>query len=150
MRLYKLKRIESHITGYCHYTTVGLVKSTRMSEADRDAAGRGALRTALLGAGGDLPHLELNASRTAARTDATGEPILMLEQNRALWDQIQIRRGMQALERARQLGGADGSYTLQAAIIACHSEAESAADTDWSRIAGLYAQLVVVVPTCCR
>jgi len=74
----------------------------------------------------------------------------MLEQNRALWDQIQIRRGMQALERARQLGGADGSYTLQAAIIACHSEAESAADTDWSRIAGLYAQLVVVVPTCCR
>ena len=70
---------------------------------------------------GLLALMELNASRTAARTDAAGEPILLLEQNRALWDQLQIRRGMQALGRARELGGAGGFYALQAAIIACHA-----------------------------
>src|SRR5213593_1132006 len=69
---------------------------------------------------GLLALMELNASRTAARTDAAGEPILLLDQNRALWDQFQIRRGMQALDRARELGGAGGFYALQAAIIACH------------------------------
>ena len=89
--------------------------------------------------------MELNASRAAARTDAAGEPILMLDQNRALWDQLQIRRGMQALRRARELGGASGFYTLQAAIIACHAEATTADETDWSRIAGLYAELTAVV-----
>jgi RNA polymerase sigma factor (sigma-70 family) len=94
---------------------------------------------------GLLALMELNASRAAARTDAAGEPILMLDQNRALWDQIQIRRGMQALGRARELGGAGGSYALQAAIIACHSEAGTAADTDWPRIAGFYAELGAVV-----
>jgi RNA polymerase sigma factor (sigma-70 family) len=94
---------------------------------------------------GLLALMELNASRTAARTDAAGEPILMLDQNRALWDQIQIRRGMQALGRARELGGAGGSYALQAAIIACHAEAGTAGDTDWARIAGFYAALGAVV-----
>ena len=94
---------------------------------------------------GLLALMELNASRTAARTDAAGEPILMLDQNRALWDQFQIRRGMQALGRARELGGAGGFYALQAAIIACHAEARTADDTDWSRIAGLYAELAAVV-----
>src|ERR1700737_1441382 len=94
---------------------------------------------------GLLALMELNASRTAARTDAAGEPILMLEQNRALWDQLQIRRGMQALGRARELGGADGFYALQAAIIACHAQAMTADDTDWSRISGLYAELVKLV-----
>jgi predicted RNA polymerase sigma factor len=94
---------------------------------------------------GLLALMELNASRTAARTDAVGEPILMLEQNRALWDQVQIRRGMQALGRARELGGAGGVYALQAAIIACHAQARTAGDTDWSRIAGLYAELAAVV-----
>jgi RNA polymerase sigma factor (sigma-70 family) len=94
---------------------------------------------------GLLALMELNASRTAARTDAAGEPILMLDQNRALWDQIQIRRGMQALGRARELGGAGGSYALQAAIIACHAEAGTAGDTDWSRIAGFYAELAAVM-----
>jgi predicted RNA polymerase sigma factor len=89
--------------------------------------------------------MELNASRTAARTDAAGEPILMLEQNRALWDQFQIRRGMQALGRARELGGAGGFYALQAAIVACHAQARTAGDTDWSRIAGLYRELSAVV-----
>jgi RNA polymerase sigma factor (sigma-70 family) len=94
---------------------------------------------------GLLALMELNASRTAARTDAVGEPILMLDQNRALWDQPQIRRGMQALGRARELGGAGGFYVLQAAIIACHSQARTAGDTDWSRIAGFYAELAAVV-----
>ncbi|TIN17753.1 MAG: sigma-70 family RNA polymerase sigma factor, partial [Mesorhizobium sp.] len=94
---------------------------------------------------GLLALMELNASRTAARTDAEGEPILMLDQNRALWDQLQIRRGMQALGRARELGGAGGIHALQAAIIACHAQARRASDTDWSRIAGLYAELVAVV-----
>jgi RNA polymerase sigma factor (sigma-70 family) len=94
---------------------------------------------------GLLALMELNASRAAARTDAAGEPILMLDQNRALWDQIHIRRGMQALGRARELGGAGGSYALQAAIIACHAEAETAGDTDWLRIAGFYAALGAVV-----
>ena len=89
--------------------------------------------------------MELNASRTAARTDAAGEPILMLDQNRALWDRLQIRRGMQALARARELGGAGGFYALQAAIIACHAEAERADMTDWSRISGFYAELAALV-----
>jgi len=94
---------------------------------------------------GLLALMELNASRAAARTDAAGEPILLLDQNRALWDQLQIRRGMQALGRARELGGAGAAYTLQAAIVACHAQARTAADTDWSRIAGLYAELAAGV-----
>jgi RNA polymerase sigma factor (sigma-70 family) len=93
---------------------------------------------------GLLALMELNASRTAARTDAAGEPILLLDQNRALWDRLQIRRGMQALGRARELGGAGGFYALQAAIIACHAEASTAAQTDWSRISGLYAELAAL------
>jgi RNA polymerase sigma factor (sigma-70 family) len=96
---------------------------------------------------GLLALMELNASRAAARTDAAGEPILLLEQNRALWDQFQIRRGMQALARARELGGAKGFYALQAAIVACHAEARTADDTDWPRIAALYAELVAVMPS---
>ena len=94
---------------------------------------------------GLLALMELNASRTAARTGAAGEPILMLDQNRALWDQLQIRRGMQALGRARHLGGASGFYALQAAIIACHAQATRAGETDWPLIAGLYAELASVV-----
>src|SRR5262245_19685887 len=94
---------------------------------------------------GLLALMELNASRTAARTDAAGEPILMLDQNRALWDQFQIRRGMQALGRARELGGAGGFYALQAAIVACHAQARTASDTDWPRIAEIYAELAAIV-----
>jgi predicted RNA polymerase sigma factor len=96
---------------------------------------------------GLLALMELNASRAAARTDATGEPILLLEQNRALWDQLQIRRGMQALARTRELGGGKGFYALQAAIVACHAEARTADYTDWPRIAALYAELVVLMPS---
>jgi RNA polymerase sigma factor (sigma-70 family) len=93
---------------------------------------------------GLLALMELNASRTAARTDSAGEPILLLDQNRALWDRLQIRRGMQALGRARELGGAGGFYALQAAIIACHAEASTAAQTEWSRISELYAELAAL------
>ena len=94
---------------------------------------------------GLLALMELNASRTAARTDAAGEPILLLDQDRALWDQLQIRRGLQALGRAHELGGAGGFYSLQAAIIACHAEATAADETDWPRISGLYAELAALV-----
>ena len=92
---------------------------------------------------GMLALMELNASRTAARTDAAGEPVLLPEQNRARWDQLQIRRGLQALARARDLGGAGGFYTLQAAIVACHAQASTADATDWPRIAALYVELAV-------
>ena len=94
---------------------------------------------------GLLALMELNASRTAARTDAAGEPILLLDQNRALWDQLQIRRGLQALGRARELGGASGCYALQAAIVACHAQATTADETDWPHISGLYAELAALV-----
>jgi RNA polymerase sigma factor (sigma-70 family) len=94
---------------------------------------------------GLLALMELNASRTAARTDGAGEPVLMLDQNRALWDQLQIRRGLQALGRAGELGGAGGFYALQAAIVACHAQAAQAGDTDWPRISGLYAELTALV-----
>jgi RNA polymerase sigma factor (sigma-70 family) len=94
---------------------------------------------------GLLALMELNASRTAARTNAVGEPVLLLEQNRALWDQLQIRRGMQALYRARELGGAGGFYALQATIIACHAEAATADETNWPRISALYSELAKLV-----
>src|SRR3982075_431201 len=94
---------------------------------------------------GLLALMELNASRTAARTDHAGEPILLLEQNRALWDPLQTPRGMQALGRAHELGGAGGFYALQAALIACHAQAMTADDTDWPRISGLYAELAALV-----
>jgi RNA polymerase sigma factor (sigma-70 family) len=96
---------------------------------------------------GLLALMELNASRTAARTDALGEPILLPDQNRALWDRLQIRRGLRALARARELGGSDGFYVLQAAIVACHAEASTAADTNWPRIATLYAELAARAPS---
>jgi RNA polymerase sigma factor (sigma-70 family) len=94
---------------------------------------------------GLLALMELNASRIVARTDGNGEPILLMEQNRALWDQLQIRRGMLALARARQLGGAGGFYALQAAIVACHAQAGSPDETPWPRIAELYAELAALV-----
>jgi RNA polymerase sigma-70 factor, ECF subfamily len=85
--------------------------------------------------------LEIQASRARARVGPSGEPILLLEQNRALWDQLLIRRGLAALERAEKLGGARGPYALQAAIAACHARALAPEETDWGRIARLYAEL---------
>lgn len=96
---------------------------------------------------GLLALMALNASRTAARTDAAGEPVLMLDQDRGLWDLLQIKQGLKALKRAQDLGGAGGFYALQAAIIACHAQAPTAADTDWLRIAALYAELTRVAPS---
>ncbi|HTM19774.1 MAG TPA: RNA polymerase sigma factor [Kofleriaceae bacterium] len=91
--------------------------------------------------------MEIQASRTAARTGPDGQPILLLEQNRARWDRLLIRRGLDALARAEALGGAHGPYALQAAIAACHARAATAADTDWVRIAALYAALAQVQPS---
>lgn len=84
--------------------------------------------------------MEIQASRSAARVDAQGRPVLLLEQDRARWDQLLVRRGLAALDRARALGG-EGPYALQAAIAACHARARQAADTDWAQIAALYGIL---------
>lgn len=91
--------------------------------------------------------MEIQASRATARVAAGGEPILLLEQNRALWDQLLIRRGLAALERAEALGGAGGAYALQAAIAACHARARVAEETDWAGIAALYARLAALTPS---
>jgi RNA polymerase sigma-70 factor, ECF subfamily len=91
--------------------------------------------------------MEIQASRSGARVRASGEPILLLDQNRARWDQLLIRRGLNALARAEALGTAPGPYTLQAAIAACHARARTAEDTDWARIAALYAALVQLTPS---
>jgi RNA polymerase sigma-70 factor (ECF subfamily) len=91
--------------------------------------------------------MEIQASRAGARTGPSGEPILLLDQNRALWDQLLIRRGLAALERAEKLGGARGPYALQAAIAACHARARLAAETDWPRIVTLYEDLGQLTPS---
>lgn len=91
--------------------------------------------------------MEIQASRSAARVGPGGEPILLLEQNRARWDQLLIRRGLSALMRAEALGGAMGVYALQAAIAACHARAHSAEETDWPRIAALYQVLANQAPS---
>src|SRR6187455_2057862 len=91
--------------------------------------------------------LEIQASRSAARTRPNGEPVLLLEQDRARWDRLLIRRGLQALERAERLGGALGPYALQAAIAACHARANTADATDWPRIVALYDALASLAPS---
>jgi RNA polymerase sigma factor (sigma-70 family) len=91
--------------------------------------------------------MEIQASRAAARTGPAGEPILLLDQDRARWDQLLIGRGLAALERSEQLGASPGPYALQAAIAACHARARAAADTDWRRIAALYAELAQINPS---
>jgi RNA polymerase sigma factor (sigma-70 family) len=91
--------------------------------------------------------MEIQASRSAARVGPSGEPILLLEQNRARWDQLLIRRGLAALERAEALGGAQGPYALQGAIAACHARARTPDATDWARIAGLYDALARLAPS---
>jgi RNA polymerase sigma factor (sigma-70 family) len=91
--------------------------------------------------------MEIQASRARARVDPSGEPVLLLDQNRALWDQLLIRRGLASLERADRLGGGNGPYTLQGAIAACHARARTADETDWARIVSLYDRLVGFVPS---
>jgi RNA polymerase sigma-70 factor, ECF subfamily len=91
--------------------------------------------------------MEIQASRSHARVGPSGEPILLLDQNRALWDQLLIRRGFAALERAEKLGGGRGPYALQAAIAACHAGALTAEETDWARIVTVYEELARIAPS---
>jgi RNA polymerase sigma-70 factor, ECF subfamily len=91
--------------------------------------------------------MELQASRARARTTPAGEPVLLLDQDRARWDRLLIGRGLAALARAQALGGGLGPYGLQAAISACHARARTPADTDWAGIAALYAELARLVPS---
>ena len=94
-----------------------------------------------------LALMEIQASRLAARAGPDGKFVPLTEQNRARWDQLLIRRGLKALARVEALGGADGSYALQAALAACHARARRAEDTDWTRIATLYDRLRQVMPS---
>ena len=91
--------------------------------------------------------MELQASRMAARLDAAGRPVLLLDQDRARWDGVLVRRGLAALERAARIGAPRASYVLQAEIAACHARAHRAELTDWRRIADLYGELAVVQPS---
>ena len=91
--------------------------------------------------------MEIQASRLRARTGPSGEPVLLLDQDRSCWDHVLVRRGLAALERAEKLGGALGPYALQAAIAACHARARTAAETDWARIAALYDALAQIAPS---
>ncbi|HET7765327.1 MAG TPA: RNA polymerase sigma factor [Burkholderiales bacterium] len=91
--------------------------------------------------------LEIQSSRLRARLGPTGDPILLLDQDRSRWDQLLIRRGLQALQRAEALGGAYGPYTVQAAIAACHARARSPEETDWTRITALYDALAQLTPS---
>jgi RNA polymerase sigma factor (sigma-70 family) len=104
------------------------------SEGEREVHGLAAL-------------LEIQASRLAARVNAQGEPILLLEQDRNIWDRLLIGRGMAALARAAVLPGEPGPYELQAAIAACHARAARAADTDWARIVAIYDRLLANMPS---
>jgi predicted RNA polymerase sigma factor len=91
--------------------------------------------------------MEIQASRARARVGPSGEPIRLFDQNRALWDRLLIRRGLAALARAEALGGARGSYALEAAIAACHARARTPEETDWARIVELYAELAERSPS---
>jgi RNA polymerase sigma factor (sigma-70 family) len=91
--------------------------------------------------------MEIQASRLRARLSPSGDPIVLLDQNRALWDQLLIRRGLAALERAEKIGGARGSYTLQAAIAACHARARTPEQTDWQQMVRLYTELAQLRPS---
>ncbi len=91
--------------------------------------------------------MELQASRLGARVGRTGEPILLLDQDRSRWDHLLIRRGLAALQRAEALGGSLGPYALQAAIAACHAQARTAEETDWTRITALYDGLAQLTPS---
>ncbi|MFN2386863.1 MAG: RNA polymerase sigma factor [Thermoanaerobaculia bacterium] len=91
--------------------------------------------------------MEIQASRSHSRTGPSGEPILLMDQDRRRWDPLLIRRGLAALERAETLGGADGPYALQAAIAACHARARAPEETDWARIAALYETLARAAPS---
>jgi predicted RNA polymerase sigma factor len=91
--------------------------------------------------------MEIQASRLRARVGPSGGPVLLLDQDRARWDRLLIRRGLAALERAEALASSPGPHALQAAIAACHARARTAAETDWPRIVSLYGALAQVAPS---
>jgi len=133
--------------GYAATAGEDLIRPALCAEAQR-------LGRILAGVASDEPEvfgllalMEIQASRLPARTAPDGAPVLLTEQNRARWDQLLIRRGLAALQRAEALGGVDGWYALQAAIAACHARARRFADTDWTRIAALYDTLRAVMPS---
>ena len=133
--------------GYAATAGEDLIRPALCAEAQR-------LGRILAGVASDEPEvfgllalMEIQASRLPARTAPDGAPVLLTEQNRARWDQLLIRRGLAALQRAEALGGVDGPYALQAAIAACHARARRFADTDWTRIAALYDTLRAVMPS---
>jgi predicted RNA polymerase sigma factor len=133
--------------GYAATAGEDLIRPALCAEAQR-------LGRILAGVASDEPEvfgllalMEIQASRLPARTAPDGAPVLLTEQNRARWDQLLIRRGFAALQRAEALGGVDGPYALQAAIAACHARARTFADTDWTRMAGLYDTLRAVMPS---
>ena len=120
-------------------------------ELCHDAARLGRILAELMPQEGEVHGLvalmELQASRLRARTNAQGEPVLLLDQDRSRWDQLLIQRGLAALQRALEVGGALRPYTLQAAIAACHARARSAEEIDWPRIAALYDALAQLMPS---
>jgi RNA polymerase sigma factor (sigma-70 family) len=133
--------------GYAATAGEDLIRPALCAEAQR-------LGRILAGVASDQPEvfgllalMEIQASRLPARTAPDGAPVLLTEQNRARWDQVLIRRGLAALQRAEALGGVNGPYALQAAIAACHARARRFADTDWTRMAALYDTLRAVMPS---
>ncbi|MFT3722537.1 MAG: RNA polymerase sigma factor [Hyphomonadaceae bacterium] len=127
--------------GYAATSGEDLMRPQLCDEALRLARILAALMPNEPEAHGLLGLMELHASRAPARTDANGDPILLLDQNRLHWDRLLIRRGLAALERAQQLGGGDGFYTLQATILAVHARTLDPAETNWREIANTYATL---------
>jgi len=91
--------------------------------------------------------MEIQASRSRARVDSSGRPVLLNDQNRAQWDRLLIRRGLAALERAQKLGAVPGTYVLQAEVAACHARARTPEETDWTRISALYDALATLAPS---
>jgi predicted RNA polymerase sigma factor len=116
-----------------------------------DALRLGRILTGLMPAEAEVHGLvalmEIQASRLRARVGPSGEPVLLMDQDRSRWDQLLIRRGLAALAQAEQLGASRGPYTVQAAIAACHARAHVAEETDWERIAALYEALAQLEPS---
>ncbi|WP_168452486.1 RNA polymerase sigma factor [Sphingopyxis microcysteis] len=133
--------------GYAATAGPSLVRPPLCAEAQRLARILAGLMPEQPEVLGLLALVEIQASRLAARAGPDGQFVPLTEQNRARWDQLLIRRGLNALERAEALGGADGPYALQAALAACHARARRAEDTDWRRIAALYDRLGQVMPS---
>ncbi|MCP2267891.1 RNA polymerase sigma factor [Actinokineospora diospyrosa] len=133
--------------GYSATAGPDLVRPALCAEAMRLGRVLAALVPTEPEAHGLIALMELQASRLPTRTDASGEIVTLLEQDRARWDRLLIQRGLAALDRSVELGGAAGKYTVQAAIAACHARARTADSTDWGRIATLYGVLAQVAPS---